>query len=57
VIGRLTELGADDVALRPVREYHELESAQQVQALGDSLPIGLRLVSDASATAGATDTS
>ncbi len=34
---------------RPVREYHELESAQQVQALGDSLPIGLRLVTDASA--------
>jgi molecular chaperone DnaK (HSP70) len=48
VIRRLTELGADDVAKRPVREYHELESAQQVQALGDSLPIGLRLVSDAS---------
>jgi hypothetical protein len=30
-----------------VREYHELQSAQQVQALGDSLPIGLRLLSDA----------
>jgi molecular chaperone DnaK (HSP70) len=44
VIGRLIELGADEDELRPVREYHELESAQQVQALGDSLPIGLRLV-------------
>jgi molecular chaperone DnaK (HSP70) len=44
VIGRLVDLGADDDELRPVREYHELESAQQVQALGDSLPIGLRLV-------------
>ena len=32
------------MSCRPVREYHELESAQQVQALGDSLPIGLRLV-------------
>ena len=46
VLARLTELGADETALRPVREYHELETAQQVQALGDSLPIGLRLLSD-----------
>ena len=37
----------DDGALRPVREYHELESAQEGQALGYSLPIGLRLLSDA----------
>ena len=44
VIARLTDLGADENELKPVREYHELESAQQVQALGDSLPIGLRLV-------------
>ena len=44
VISRLTDLGADEETLEPVREYHELESAQQVQALGDSLPIGLRLV-------------
>ena len=49
VLARLTELGADETALRPVREYHELETAQQVQALGDSLPIGLRLLSDATA--------
>ncbi len=46
VLARLTELGADEAVLRPVREYHELETAQQVQALGDSLPIGLRLLSD-----------
>ena len=46
VLARLAELGADETALRPVREYHELETAQQVQALGDSLPIGLRLLSD-----------
>jgi len=46
VLARLTELGADETALRPVREYHELETTQQVQALGDSLPIGLRLLSD-----------
>ncbi len=44
VIARLVDLGADEDELRPVRQYHELESAQQVQALGDSLPIGLRLV-------------
>jgi molecular chaperone DnaK (HSP70) len=48
VLTRLAQLGAPEVVLRPVREYHELESAQQVQALGDTLPIGLRLVSDSS---------
>ena len=47
MLARLAELGADETALRPVREYHELETAQQGQALGDSLPIGLRLLSDA----------
>ena len=47
VLARMTELGADETALRPVREYHELEAAQQIQALGDTLPIGLRLLSDA----------
>ncbi len=46
VLRRLTELGADELITRPVREYHELEKSQQMQALGDSLPIGLRLVSD-----------
>jgi hypothetical protein len=50
-IARLQELGADETVLRPVREFHELESAQQGQALGDSLPIGLRLLSDAGAPA------
>jgi molecular chaperone DnaK (HSP70) len=45
VIARLEELGADEAALRPVREYHELETEQQGQALGDALPVGLRLVS------------
>jgi molecular chaperone DnaK (HSP70) len=44
VLTRLTELGAADATLRSVREYHELEVAQQGQALGDSLPVGLRLV-------------
>ncbi len=47
VLKRLIELGADESVLRPVREFHELEQAQQVQAFGDSLPIGLRLVGDA----------
>jgi hypothetical protein len=46
VLDRLTQLGASEAALRPVREYHELESAQQGQALGDSMPIGLRLLGD-----------
>ena len=46
VLGRLAELGADEATLRPVREYHELEAAQQGQALGDALPVGLRLLSD-----------
>ena len=30
-----TQLGADEAILRPVREYHELEAAQEGQALGD----------------------
>ncbi len=43
VLERLTALGAEDDVLKPVREYHELEAAQEGQALGDALPIGLRL--------------
>ncbi len=43
VVSRLEELGADETILRPVREYHELEVAQESIALGDALPIGLRL--------------
>ena len=50
VLKRLDELGADDNVLLPVREYHQLQSAQEIQALGDSLPIGLRLISDADAS-------
>jgi molecular chaperone DnaK (HSP70) len=49
LLKRLGELGADEHTLRPVREYHELESSEQIQALGDSLPVGLRLLGDASA--------
>jgi molecular chaperone DnaK (HSP70) len=52
VIERLTTLGADEATLRPVREFTELEAAQQGQALGDSLPIGLRLRSSEAAEAG-----
>jgi molecular chaperone DnaK (HSP70) len=44
VLVQLQRLGAEETVLRPVREYHELEAAQQGQALGDALPIGLRLV-------------
>ncbi len=43
VLDRLKALGADEAVLTPVREYHEIESAQQNLALGDSLPVGLRL--------------
>ncbi len=46
VLDRLVELGADEATIHPVREYHELEVAQQGQALGDALPVGLRLRAD-----------
>lgn len=45
-LDRLTKLGADDSILRPVREFHEMEALQEGQALGDALPIGLRLRSE-----------
>ena len=48
VLKRLAALGAVESVLRPVREFHELEQAQQVQAFGDTLPIGLRLLGAAS---------
>jgi hypothetical protein len=51
VIARLIDLGADLTIVRPVREFHELETAQQGQVLGDALPIGLRLLGDAGAPA------
>ncbi len=44
VLTRLEALGADEEALRVVREFHELEASQQSQALGDALPTGLRLL-------------
>ena len=44
VLSRLADLGADDATLAPVREYQELATAQQGQALGDALPAGLRLL-------------
>ena len=47
VLARLESLGADEGVMLPVREYHELEAAQEGQALGDSLPIGLRLRQEA----------
>jgi molecular chaperone DnaK (HSP70) len=46
VLSRLVALGADEPTLRPVGEYHELEAAQQGQALGDALPVGLLLVGE-----------
>ena len=47
VLARLAELGADEAASGPSASIHELQTAQQGQALGDALPIGLRLISDA----------
>ncbi|HWE38736.1 MAG TPA: Hsp70 family protein [Isosphaeraceae bacterium] len=44
ILNRLAQLGAGEATLRPVREYHELEAFQQGEALGDALPVGLRLV-------------
>ncbi len=44
VIARLETLQADPILVRQVQEYHELESAQQGQAFGESLPVGLRLM-------------
>ncbi len=46
VIDRLAALGADELQLRPVREYTELAATQQGVALGDALPVGLRLVAN-----------
>ena len=43
VIARLERLGAPEALIRPVVEFSEMESTEQGQALGDSLPIGLRL--------------
>lgn len=44
VLQRLEQLGATETTLLPVREFHELGVAQQGQALGDALPVGLRLL-------------
>ena len=44
VIQRIQTLGADEVTIRSVREFKELEASRQGQALGDALPVGLRLV-------------
>jgi len=50
VLTRLEALEAPESVLRPVREYHELETEQQGQALGDALPVGLRLIAGAGST-------
>ncbi|WP_435010611.1 Hsp70 family protein [Tundrisphaera lichenicola] len=44
ILAKLSELGAPEETLRSVREFQEMEAAQQGQALGDALPVGLRLV-------------
>jgi molecular chaperone DnaK (HSP70) len=45
VAERLARLGASDESIRPVREDTEREAAEQGLALGDALPVGLRLIS------------
>ena len=52
VIERLERLGAGEAETGPVREYQEREAEEQGQALGDALPIGLRLVGEPAAGAG-----
>lgn len=49
ILKKLEQLGADEETLRPVREYHELASSQEAQALGDALPTGLRLIAPGAA--------
>jgi hypothetical protein len=44
VVERLRELGADEASVLPVQEYLEREAGEQGVALGDSLPVGLRLI-------------
>jgi molecular chaperone DnaK (HSP70) len=44
LLARLDELNADEGLKRLVREYHDLGGEQQGQALGDALPVGLRLL-------------
>lgn len=41
---RLTALGATAHAIQGVREFQELEVKEQGEALGDALPVGLRLI-------------
>lgn len=55
VIDRLAELGAPEAAIAAVREVHELEAGEAGQALGDSLPIGLRIRADSEVVAGPED--
>jgi hypothetical protein len=47
---KMLQLGASEDDLRPVREYTEREAAEQGVALGDALPVGLRLVSEPEST-------
>ena len=48
VIERLASLGADEALIAPIRAFAEMGAKQQGVALGDSLPVGLRLRIDAS---------
>ena len=50
VLVRMAALGADESALAPVREHRERALAEQSAALGDSLPIGLRLTNTPAAS-------
>ncbi|WZO97956.1 Hsp70 family protein [Isosphaeraceae bacterium EP7] len=44
VAARLAELGASEESIRPILELQTRKAADQAQALGDTLPTGLRLI-------------
>jgi molecular chaperone DnaK (HSP70) len=46
ILDRLEKLGADESILQPVRTLHEIAAEQQTEALGDTLPVGLRLIEE-----------
>lgn len=49
VVEKLAELGASDAQIHPVREFSERADEEQGLALGDALPVGLRLITPSEA--------
>jgi hypothetical protein len=46
VVAKLHDLGATEHDVRPVEEFQERAAAEQGVALGDALPVGLRLIGE-----------